>query len=403
LPTGYARKHFTIPLQNVGAPDTTTLSFLEALNVADRVSAISAYASGACWQKAYNCGDIAIDSWSDADGAAAQMNGVDAVFEGCQSTTPLDCSNVNGRSNSVHFAATMEETPLRSVEHVKFLAAFFNKEQVAESFMAAKIQAYQNAGVTVANKPVVAWVSYSAASSWSAAQFSVSVAAYKLKMVTDAGGANVDMAAVKTAMGDKMSVPNSGSFFSYVVAESGYSSKEEAAIALFAALNVDAIVDETYTADPINYDYTMTLTALGLTSTSDVKIVTNQMIFRIDGTISGLDNQGLDWYESGVANPDTAVAGLARVLHADASKTKMFFRNVAKSETPDIILESVCTTALPTCSASISQQFIDMLTTSAPTPAPTAAPTVELEDSTSDARMMMPFVSFLVAAYNLFA
>jgi len=162
-------------------------------------------------------------------------------------------------------------------------------------------------------------------------------------------------------------------------------------------------VDETYTANPINYDYTMTLTALGLTSTSDVKIVTNQMIFRIDGTISGLDNQGLDWYESRVANPDTAVAGLARVLHADASKTKMFFRNVAKSETPDIILESVCTTALPTCSASISQQFIDMLTTSAPTPAPTAAPTVELEDSTSDARMMMPFVSFLVAAYNLFA
>jgi len=348
---GYKVKRFTIPLQSAASDSTVHLAFFEALGVQDRISYVNKYATGPCWQKALGCGGLL--------NVSAHASQVDALFMDC--SFGGSCTNVNGQANGVHFSASQDPGPLRSAEHIKFIAAFFNKEKLASQLFAKTVTAYTSASVSASTKPVVAWISYEAESAWSKAKFVLSQASYKLKMVSDAGGANVNGTAVQAQMGSNMSMVAASSGKTYSVMLSSFNgSKAKASAAFFAALSqVDVVIDEVYTFAPRSYTFDSFLTQMGLTKSSSLKFVKNKMVLRIDGIIS--ENDGLDWYESRVAHPDWAVGGLARQLHTDMSKPAKYFRNIAKGEKPKVITKAMCTGTLPACNVSTYPAAIGMM------------------------------------------
>merc|ERR1712003_442400 len=108
LPGGYTRKFFTIPLQQVRAESTVQLAFLDLLGLYDRVTHVSKYAVGSCWQKSISCGGTAVDSYTNATEEKAQRNAVDAFFADCpwdyNSNAP-NCEALNKIANAVHVSA----------------------------------------------------------------------------------------------------------------------------------------------------------------------------------------------------------------------------------------------------------------------------------------------------------
>jgi len=338
----YTVKHFTIPLQVASSSSTVHLGFFKALGVEDRIKYVSKYATGPCWQKAVGCGSVINTSH------APQMEEVNAMFMDC--SWDGTCDNVNKEAKGVHFSASQEPGPLRSAEHLKFIAAFFNKEELATSLFASTLVAYTSASVEADPKPLVAWISSEPKSDWGDAKLVLSQASYKLKMVSDAGGANVDGAAVKAAVGSKMGLATAATGKTYSVLLKDFNgSMTEASAAFFAALSeVDIVIDETYAYAPKSYTMDSFLAGMGLTKDSTLKFVAAGVL-RIDGTISATD--GLDWYESRIAHPDWAVEGLARQLHGDVSKRFKYFRNIATGEVPVVLTPSMCTTTLPACDA----------------------------------------------------
>jgi len=248
----------------------------------------------------------------------------------------------NGLANGVHVAATQDPAPLHSAEHIKFIAAFFNKEVEAMESFARTVERYAAASVVASPKPRVAWISYS---TWPEPSLVVSKAAYKLRMVTDAGGDNWPGAALNV----KLSTFNG--------------SLPDASAAFFASLSdIDVVIDETYAMEPVSYTFATFLATMGLTSSSNLSFVRNLQVLRVDGTLSA--SHGLDWYESRVAHPDWAVEGLARALHKDTSKRFKYFRNVAVGEHPQVITASACTTNLPVCDTQAYAVAIQMLSPS---------------------------------------
>jgi ABC-type Fe3+-hydroxamate transport system substrate-binding protein len=364
LGTGYTRKHFKVPVQTSAAMTTVLLGFLDALGVQDRVKYIDQYASAPCWQKALGCGSQLTsipwggDTAKEAE-QAAQLNSVDVVFMDCP--TNNNCEKVNSRANAVHIPVTQDVGPIESAEHIKLVAAFFNMEPKAKEVFEATKKSYKEAATGAgAQSLTVAWISYD---SWSTpANFVVSQATYKRTMVTAAGAINFDAATKLTtptwAVSDAVyGMPAAGKTYKLAVS----STKQEASNTFFAALaDVDVVVDEVYAATPATYNFQSFLDAYGLQSDSQLKFVKNKMVLRIDRTLT--PTNGLDWFESRIAQPAWAVEGLAHVLHKDNTKKAKYFRNVAENETPDQLLKKEnCTNTLPVCSAGTDPETIQLL------------------------------------------
>mmetsp|Transcript_22056 Transcript_22056/g.41552 ORF Transcript_22056/g.41552 Transcript_22056/m.41552 type:complete len:494 (+) Transcript_22056:72-1553(+) len=353
LETGYQRKFFTIPLQRV-IPDTTIgLSMLEALGVQDRVSHVSEFATGACWQKALTCAQPLEGSWNgNATIREAQLTSVDAVFMDCSG----DCEALRARSNAVHFPAAKDNGNLHSAEYVKFLAAFFNLEDVASQAFDQAVASYPPIPES-ANAPLVAWAQYN---SWTS-RWEVNMASFRVQMTEAAGGrmlSGTDLEQHGFGSADAVfGNPAAGKVYYLSVNESEAGDKEAKATTLMTALaDVDWLVDEFWYATPSDYKFTNFLTNFHLESTSQLKFVKDRQVLRYDGTLSSSD--GWDWLESRLARPDWAVNGLARYLQGNTAKTQMYFRNVATGEMPRIVSAAECTEMLPVCDATASEEAI---------------------------------------------
>jgi hypothetical protein len=282
----------------------------------------------------------------------------------------MDCSEVNGLSNGVHVPTTSEDGMLATAEYIKYMGAFFNKEPLANEVYSATKVAYEQAASSASTTPVVAWISYNAygGPGWNEPEFKVSTASYKLTLVEHAGGANFD-AATKLAdvtgvtVSDAVSGnPAAGKTYAFLFSSFEGSSDDEkktaAAAALMGALaDVDVVIDETYSWDPTAATFESFLSTFGLTSSSTLKFVENLMVLRFDRTVSKAN--GLDWYESRIARPEWAVEGLAHSLHGDTTKDPKYFRNVAKGEEVDQVMEaSHCSTVLPACTTDATPSTI---------------------------------------------
>lgn len=326
--TGYQRKHFSVPVQDVTAASTTILSFLRRLGVEDRVAYADAYAVHGCWQKAASCGSTLESAWTgNATKLEEQLDSVEVVFMDCNS----DCSNVRARSNAVHVPATKDNGNLHSAEYIKFLAAFFNLEELALRTFQDTVTSYTGRQAS-ASAPVVAWIQWN---SWYS-RYELSQATFKLQLVTAAGGRNVDAAQLSQSV-SSMAVEdavagNPGAGKTYYVPAGD--DRAAAANALLAAMqDVDIVVDETYAADP-----------------GTQKFLTAQKVLRVDRSYTSLGS--LDWYESRLAYPDWAATGLARYVLDDTTKLPRYFCNVALDEAPELVTAESCQQSLPSCDAS---------------------------------------------------
>ena len=92
------------------------------------------------------------------------------------------------RSNGVHFKASQAAGALHAAEYVKFMAAFFNKEDVATAFFATVRESHVSSLLTAQpfDRLVVAWISYETLSD----SLVLSQAVCKMDIVTGAGGSS---------------------------------------------------------------------------------------------------------------------------------------------------------------------------------------------------------------------
>jgi hypothetical protein len=347
LPSGYTRKFFTIPLQHVRAESTVQLSFLEILGLQDRVAQVSKYAVSPCWQKSISCGGLAVDAYSNASMESEQRNSVDAFFADCPwdyATSAPDCAALSEMPNAIHFSTSQDPAPLHSAEHIKFMAAFFNKEADAFRIFQSKVTNMkalrdQLDATSDGDKPVVAWIE----KTWDG-KIRLSTPPYQKLLTEYAGGTFVDGEAVKEAMGDKM--------------DAAYTTTDVAAF--FEAMQgVDALIDLTYASDVPTYDFNKFLTDFGLDISSDLPFIKNSMVIRVDAQISGVSN--LDWFESRLLHPDLTVKGLQRVLNPGNSEIKKFFRNIAIGETSEVFVADECKEMLVTCASSDYPAMLPMI------------------------------------------
>jgi hypothetical protein len=372
LEEGYTRKFFTIPLQTVMVEGTVAASFLSALGVEDRVVYVNEYASAPCWQKAIECG---------AGISAArpeQREALDAVFMDC--SYDGDCANVNDVPNAIHISSSQDPGPLHSAEHIKFVAAFFNKEELATSLFTETVRAYCDTS-SAAGGPIVAWVGYSPKSDWSEESFTISMATYKLHYVEAAGGSNPDREDIIAALGHEhhyvlATEEPMGWTLSIVVDD--HEGGKAAAAGVFkkvvALAGVDAVIDETYAYDPSSYTLETFLSNFELESSSELKFIEGKKVFRIDGTHTPSPSFGLDWFESRLAHPEWAVEGLKRVLYGDDKMDRHYFRNVAAGELSEVISHESCSKEkLPQCFDDVYPEGIPTIAKPMPSDSDSAA------------------------------
>lgn len=343
LDANYSRKRFTVPLQKAVATSTTILGFVAALGLEDRMVAVSPYSVAPCWQKAReDCSASLADQWSNQTLMASQYAAADGVFMDCPST---GCTLANG----INFNPTADPGNLHGAEYIKVMAAFFNKETEANRIFNAKMTSYQ--AMSSANSATtVAWISYEPATSWNPeARYVLSRADYKLQMVKDAGYANVDLQALKSALPKLSEDTAVAAGTKWVLKGSDYASEQAAAEAFLGALsNVSAVIDEVYAPTPKDYSINNFYTNYHLSSNSQHAFM--QKVLRTDGLISTDNN--LDWFESRIANPEWALEGLRHALSGDSALRRKYFRNIAKNEVPNVLSSDTCEVEMPACGTS---------------------------------------------------
>jgi hypothetical protein len=343
-PATWVRKKFVVPLEKAVATSTTILGFVEALGVEDRMVAVSPNSVAPCWQKArLECEASLAASWSNQDLMAQQYAAADGVFMDCSTS---GCSVANG----IAFNPTADPGNLHGAEYIKVMAAFFNLETSGNTIFAAKLQNYASLDA-MPNRPVVAWISFEAGASWNGNedQFILSMADYKLQLITDAGFGNKDAVAMKQQLPQLIEDTTVTAGTKYKLHVSDFADFAAASAAFFGAMgDVYAVIDEFYEYAPAGYTITSFYTNYGLTSSSNLAFIANEKVLRIDGTISSDNN--LDWYESRIANPDYALKGLRHSLTGDTTLTRKYFRNIAKGEVPEVLTAAMCSSSLPMCS-----------------------------------------------------
>jgi len=352
MPTGYTTKHFTIPLQTAASSSSVHLGFFKALGVEDRITSVTQNAVGPCWQKVLGCGGL-------YDATTFKSTEVDGFFTDCN--WDGTCTDLNKDAKAIHISASQDTGPLRNAEHLKFVAAFFNKEEVAVSKFASTVTAYKAAAVSSSTNPVVAWISRDKKSQWGPSALKLSAAKYKLKMVLDAGATNVDSAEALANMEKNKMVCNTvDSGTTCTVETDRYASIEEAGAAFFTALgDVDVVIDETYEPDPTKYTLDTFLANYGLKADAALMFLKGKKVLRVDGDIS--ESNQLDWYESRLARPEWALEGLARKIFDDTSRREKYFRNIAVGDEPNVYKADMCKETLPLCNASALASPIPML------------------------------------------
>ena len=321
--------YFQIPLTSVSVSETVPYAYLEALEVVDRVVDVSAYTTSACGQKQVACGEVApgyVDFVSPGFNETALAAGVavsDAIILGSGGAVDVELFEEDGAPvliPALAFDAENDPGLLNRAEWIKYLGAFFNKERLANALYGAIVEEYEAvkeasaAAAAGAETPVVAWVSHFEYAyepeEPPEEHFDVSFADYKGDLVADVSGRMVaDGAAALVAgtPGARLSAfSNETVEFAWddpegVNGEKTFGSKEEARAAFEKMLEgVDAIVDETYSADPAAYDFEKEYGFAPPAST-----------YRVDGKLSA-DN-GYDWYESSFVRPDLMLRDFQRI------------------------------------------------------------------------------------------
>ncbi|VFQ95072.1 unnamed protein product [Cuscuta campestris] len=197
--------------------------------------------------------------------------------------------------NIATFVPTSEDTPLKRAEWIKYLGVFSNQESRSNLVYDAIKGNYlclSKAATTKSSsfKPTVAWVEYDNNEVWSFTKED-----YKLKIVQDAGGVNVDESINKITY--NMSMPDDIEDFHAILC------------------TVDVVIDETYTSDPTAYNVSTFLGNVGVEDQSCFTFISNRSLWRYDKRVQNY-----------------TVLDIIEALFPSESYKTTYFRNIAKGE-----------------------------------------------------------------------
>ena len=341
---------FQVPLTSLSVSETVPFAFLEALGVADRVHDVSPYVTSACGQKLVECSQVAP---SYADFLTSELNET-ALDLGRRVSDAIILGSAGSQAVAPVLAFDAEDDPglLNRAEWIKYLSLFFNKEKeatvaydaIVENYNEVKKQAAE-AAAGAGSKPVIAWVTHFEYDGEE--HFDVSFAAYKKDLVEEVSGelpAESAQALVDAIPGTRLSsFSNSTVEFAWD-GEDTFESKEAARAAFLEFLStVDAVVDETYSMDPMTYDFVAEY-GFGDAAPADL------LVYRLDGKLS--ESNGYDWFESSFVRPDLALSDVQRIADSvrqgknKADSEFTWLRNV--EETPVVVKADECS-RITTC------------------------------------------------------
>ncbi|GMH38649.1 hypothetical protein BSKO_06533 [Bryopsis sp. KO-2023] len=328
-------KMFEIPLTSVSVADTTFIGFMELLEVEDRTSFASSFASSPCFQKLASdeCGKVAGDpgsQFANQEAVNAQDGKVDAIISTSASSSP----------NTIAFTATADPSVLKRAEWIKFVSLFFNKEVKANQvYDGAKqiwnrLKSSDNGG-----GPVIAWIGFQ---DFNGPEIFLHFADYKVEYVQAAGGRTLDRGALKKD-GAWKEVKNG---FTSTSLGAGRKSLAK----LFK--DVDVVIDETFT--PNNAKYTLDTFKSNFAIEDDVShpFLENKKVFRVDGRVSpGAFGDGLEWFELPVARPDQVLKDFLQAAGSDKAKdhTRVWLRNIALEESVTVVTSQACGGRVKNC------------------------------------------------------
>ncbi|EFJ45225.1 hypothetical protein VOLCADRAFT_106039 [Volvox carteri f. nagariensis] len=312
-------KVFSVPLQAVSVADTTAMYFMDMLGVKDRVSYVTPYVVDPCMQLLSSsvCGGRSSDN--------APADAVDGKFDFYKD------ANV---SNSIMISVTAELGPLHAAEYIKYVAAFFNREAVANRAFTAVYNAYTELAASVLSyktnnnvaSPVVAWLYYQAKYSSSPEQIQIKFHSFRVQYTEDAGGVLPNLAQLKTVLANytDVKVNTVGDLVLY-----NLNSTNTAAALRTILANVNIVIDESYVPGNVSqYTVASFLARYRLnesTAATDFKFLRTQNgLLRLDGTANAMGTTA--WFEEAVARPDVVLHDLVTfimpaVLQAANDKT----------------------------------------------------------------------------------
>lgn len=400
FPVGTFNGTYSVPLPAIAVDDTSALAALALLGVTDRVRYTTEYAINSCQQKLFSSCNHGYNS-SDA----VQGNSVSAFVSAFDSQNP----------RTITWSAASDPGPLNRAEWIKYLAVFFNKEDVATEIFTNITLAYNSLksavstqAVATASKPTVAWI---IKSGW-ANQYRISFAQYKGTLTQDAGGRLLDYLSLNSTYGS-----NPANKFTLAFDYDGVSNPQiqlEYSSPVLKQLlsSVDVVIDETWVGDypstvtsPTMTDF-MSLFNFTSADVSSLPFLAKSAVYREDALSSKATTN--DWLETGTVRPDLALQDFVKVLTpaaAPANSAFKFLRNIKTTAvtfaTADqCAINSVCNqTAAPICPA--VYENCDGKLVSA-TKEQRCAPACAL-GGTNAARAQVPSLAVLIAAFLLMA
>lgn len=352
-------KEFSVPLAHVSSETTVVLAFLEMLHVHDRALFIPSWATGACYQRSLNnCAGVnvtrngtivtvdapSIDTPDDSDilhhlppafeskwggdhagVRSAQIRLSRAVFVDAASS-PESGASSEERAKQIVFSGAADPGPLHRAEWIKFVAAFFNLEGLANQLFDVTKEAYEQRSREVATttKKRALFVSKQAANpAWGLAEmFLVHYTPYKQKLIEEAGGR---VAIGKDALLKELNktlfsltnttnnLPTVGWTDTYHQVEIRTTNGDTslAAAVLWQSIGslCDCLIDETYVPDPKTFNLK---SWTELMHVEDGVFPFRRCVLREDGRLSR--TLGMDWFETGIARPAVVQRDLVRAF-----------------------------------------------------------------------------------------
>ncbi|KAF9934396.1 hypothetical protein FBU30_002220 [Linnemannia zychae] len=306
----------SVPVKAAASLTTTSVTYLEMLGKRSALKVVDTegLVSSPCVQLGLEKGEIVGLEDNNLTLRAEQFKGADIVFSGF--------SVENGtETETVITSETSDPGPLNRAEWLEFYSTFFNLEGPAQKLTASinnNYNCFKAAANAKPNKPIVAWSSYVAPSTFNnnTASWTLSGADYKRILTQDAGAQ-----------------------FYNGTAKSTFATSAEF---LESLKTVDVIIDETFSGS----DMTAFLTSYGLTgaNTADYKFLQNKAVFRQDGLVN--PNDGRDWFGGAVAMADATLQDVIRAVHPEVLPSDVkynWLRNIANNEPKQLLSSANCT------------------------------------------------------------
>ncbi|KAG0216378.1 hypothetical protein BGX28_002848 [Mortierella sp. GBA30] len=305
-----------VPVTNAASLATTAVAYLEMLGKRSAIKAVDTegLVNSPCIQAGLEQGKIIGLEDQNQTLRTQQLSKIDVIFN--------SLSTLPGYENKTIVTSEVTDPgPLNRAEWLEFYSTFFNLEESAQTLTATinnNYNCFKRAASAAATKPVIAWTSYVAPSSYNnnTASWTLSGAPYKKILSQDAGASLFN--------------GTTSSFFSTAAAFAD------------AVKDVDIIIDETFVGDDINAFYKN----YNLNAASPLKFIQNKAIYREDGLVN--PNDGRDWFSGAVAMDDAVLQDIIRAVHPEVLPSDVpynWIRNIAKGETKRTLTSADCISA----------------------------------------------------------